>query len=111
MSEKFAKEVGTKEFSGIIAGERPVLVDFFATWCPPCKMMEPVVERLAERFDGRVDVIKVNVDEHPELAGQYGIRAVPTFLLFADGQPIQRGAGAMSERDLAEALEAQLVTA
>jgi len=78
----------------------PVLVDFWAEWCGPCKMIAPVLSELADEYDGRVKIGKVNVDEQQGLATEYGIRAIPTLLLFHNGQVADQIVGARSKRDL-----------
>ncbi|MEM3465801.1 MAG: thioredoxin [Candidatus Jordarchaeales archaeon] len=83
----------------------PVLVDFFAVWCPPCRMMEPVMERLAEEFAGKVAFGKVNVDENMELAARFDVSAVPTFILFKGGKMLGRIVGARDYEDFKEILE------
>jgi thioredoxin 1 len=69
------------------AGDTPVLVDFYAEWCGPCKMMAPVLDDLAKKFEGKVIIHKVNVDEESELAGQFEVRSIPTMMVFHQGQP------------------------
>lgn len=80
------KIVNTNEFEQVIQKEPLVLVDFFATWCGPCKMLAPELEKLAERFEGKLTVIKVDVDESGDLAMKFGIMSVPTMILFKDGK-------------------------
>ena len=77
-----------------------VLVDFFATWCGPCKMMEPVISKIAEEYKGKVKVCKLNVDDANELAIQYGISSVPTLILFKDGKPINSLIGLSSKSEI-----------
>ena len=77
-----------------------VLVDFFATWCGPCKMMEPVISKIAEEYKGKVKVGKVNVDDENELAMQYGISSIPTLILFKDGEPIKTLIGLSSKSEI-----------
>jgi thioredoxin 1 len=85
-----------------------VLVDFWAPWCAPCRMVAPVVEKLAERYAGRVSFAKLNVDDAPETAAAYGISSIPTIALFRDGQPVTGVLGAVPESHLAEMIEKQL---
>lgn len=85
-------------------GERPVLIDFYATWCGPCKMMSPIVEEMAQKYAGRLDVYKVDIDQEQELAAVFGVQSIPTFLFIpADGQP-QRAVGAMSRSEFGQAV-------
>ena len=87
-------------FNDVISEDRLVLVDFFATWCQPCKMMHPVLEQLKDTVGDRVRIIKVDVDKHGQTAAQYGIQAVPTLILFRKGQTLWRQSGMMSKADL-----------
>ncbi len=87
-------------FNDVISEDRLVLVDFFATWCQPCKMMHPVLEQLKDTVGDKVRIIKVDVDKHGQTAAQYGIQAVPTLMLFRKGQTLWRQSGMMSKADL-----------
>lgn len=79
--------------SEVIASEIPVLVDFWATWCGPCKMLGPVISQIADEYEGKVKVGKVNVDEEEELAAKYGIQSIPTVLLFNGGEVVEQSLG------------------
>lgn len=78
----------------LIQENKIVLVDFFATWCGPCRMIAPLIEQVAEEYDGKAVVAKVDIDEEQELATQYGIESIPTVILFKDGKPINVEVGA-----------------
>lgn len=87
-------------FQDILNGDTPVLVDFFAEWCGPCKMMAPELKKLADAFGDELRVLKVDVDKNPAAAAHYGVRGVPTLILFRQGQPLWRQSGAMSAAQL-----------
>lgn len=89
----------------VLKASVPVLVDFYADWCGPCKMMASVVEKMAEEFGGRIKVGKCNVDENMQLAQQYRISSIPAFIVFKDGKPAEFFVGAMSESALKGKLE------
>jgi|ERR1041385_48455 thioredoxin 1 len=84
----------------VLNAATPVLVDFWAEWCGPCKMLSPILDELASEYDGRIRIVKVNIDEQQNLAAQYGIRAIPTLLLFDKGQVSEQIVGLKSKRDL-----------
>ena len=90
--DNFAKEV--------VESSTPVLVDFWADGCGPCKMIAPLLDELAAEYDGRVRIGKVNIDEYQMLAAQYGVRAIPTLLMFKDGEVSEQMVGVRSKRDL-----------
>ncbi len=99
-------EIRDSEFEEmVLQSDRPVLVDFWASWCPPCKMMQPVVDKLAVKVDTWADVYSVNIDRCPNLAGQFEISGVPTFISFADGKQIERKTGALTEGQMLKLLQ------
>jgi thioredoxin 1 len=87
-------------------GDRPVLVDFWAPWCPPCRGLTPTIEALAEQFDGRAVVAKLDIDQNPETAVAHGVRAIPTVLIFRSGQVVDRLVGVQPRARYERALEA-----
>ena len=92
----------------VLDNETPVLVDFWAPWCGPCRMVAPIVEELADEYDGRVKFVKLNTDENPAVAGKYGIRSIPTLLVFKGGEPVSQIVGFRPKGDLAKHLEEAL---
>ena len=102
-------EITNTNFEQIINSDKPVLVDFWAEWCGPCRMIHPVVEELASDYDGRAVIGKLNVDEWPDLSARFGVRSIPTLLVFKSGQVVDRQIGAVPKGVLSQKLDAQLV--
>ena len=92
-------QINAAEFqSKVLEAEGPVLVDFFATWCGPCQMMAPVLDEASEEIAGKGAIYKIDVDQAPEIASQYGIMSIPTMILFQGGQPAQQFVGVQSKQ-------------
>jgi thioredoxin 1 len=102
-------EITDSNFSEVINSDKPVLVDFWAEWCGPCKMIAPVVDELASDYDGKAVIGKVDVDSNPEVAGKFGIRSIPTLLVFKNGEVVDKQVGAVNKSILSQKLDAQLV--
>ncbi len=106
MAVKTMLTLGDDNFDkAVLESPMPVVVDFWATWCGPCRLMEPIVDSLARDYDGRIAVGKLNVDENPRTAERFGIRSIPTLLLFKDGKVVDSSIGLTDRAQLAGLVE------
>ena len=104
-----ATQLTPQNFEGeVLKSDKPVLVDFWAEWCQPCKMIAPIVDELSSELEGKMKVTKLNVDDAQEIAAQYNIMSIPTLLIFKGGQPVEQIVGAMSKDQLLEKINPQL---
>ena len=100
-----AKAVTDANFAEILNSDKPVLVDFWATWCGPCKAISPIIDEVAEEYEGKAVVVKCNVDDCDDVPMQYGIRSIPTLLFFKNGELVDRHVGVISKADLSAKID------
>ncbi|MCK4738493.1 MAG: thioredoxin [Deltaproteobacteria bacterium] len=105
MSEKLTDIIDSKFEADVLNSELPVLVDFWASWCAPCKAIAPTIEAMAEEFDGKLKVFKMNVDENPSTPGKYGVRGIPTLILFKGGEIVDQLVGAVPKDQIKGLIE------
>ena len=98
-------DLDSKSFDTFVQSKAVVLVDFYADWCMPCRMMEPVLHELSSELDGSVRFSRLNVDYAPEIAARFGVFSIPTMIVFRDGKPVERLVGALPKRQLSEILK------
>ena len=89
----------------VLQSDLPVLVDFYADWCVPCKMMAPIVKEMAEKYDGRIKIGKLNIEESPQMTEKYGVMSIPTFICFRNGVKVSSSMGAVSKNELDSMLQ------
>ncbi len=103
------RSVTDQSFStDVLGADRPVLVDFWAEWCGPCKMIAPALEEISGALGEKVDIVKLNIDENPETPGTYGVRGIPTMVLFKDGKPVAQKVGAAPRSQIQSWLESEI---
>lgn len=102
MSDKIVYSSDANFEADVLKSDVPVLVDLWAPWCGPCKMIAPILDDLAEEFGDRVKIVKINIDENQQTPAQFGVRSIPTLILFKDGQPVATQVGAVPKQKLAE---------
>lgn len=109
MTDPMTEAVTDSTFKeSVLDSEVPVLVDFWAPWCGPCRMVAPVVDEIAQQYEGQIKVVKLNTDENPNVASQYGIRSIPTLMIFKGGERVDMVVGAVPKTTLANTLEKYL---
>lgn len=101
-------QITSENFASLKSGAQPLVVDFWATWCGPCRMIAPIVAELAQQYDGQITVGKCDVEENDELAAEFGIRNIPTILFFKNGEVVDKLVGAVSKAKLEEKFQALL---
>ena len=108
MSENIAHTSDSTFEADVLQSEKPVLIDFWAEWCGPCKMIAPILDEAAEEYADKLSVIKLNIDENPNTAQKFGVRSIPTLMIFKDGNVQAQKLGAMSKGQLVEFLDTNL---
>ncbi len=103
-----AMEITDANFDSLVNGSQPVVVDFWAEWCGPCRMITPIIEELAKEYEGQAVIGKLNVDENDEVTGQFGIRNIPTILFFKNGEVVDKCVGATQKSVIEAKLKALL---
>lgn len=110
MSEHVTDATDTNFEQDVLGSDKPVLVDFWAAWCAPCRMLAPTVDAVAEKYAGSASVVKLNVDENPGVSQRYGIKGIPTLILFKDGKEAERVVGATSKEAISKMIDKHIAT-
>lgn len=108
MANDKVQQVNDAEFDALISSDQPTLVDFWAPWCGPCKAIGPVIEDLSEEYAGKVTIAKMNVDDNPVTPGKFGIRAIPTLIVFKGGEVVDQITGAVGKAQLTDLINKAL---
>ncbi len=108
MASDKVQQLNDAEFDSAIGSDQPTLVDFWAPWCGPCKAIGPVVEELADEYEGKISIAKMNVDDNPVTPGKFGIRAIPTLILFKSGEVVDQITGAVGKTQLVDLINKAL---
>lgn len=108
MSDRIVHTTDSGFETDVLASHKPVLLDFWAEWCGPCKMIAPLLDEAAEEYADKLSVVKINIDENPNTPQKFGIRSIPTLMIFKDGAPQAQKLGAMSKSQLVEFLDSNL---
>ncbi len=104
-SAKYVTATDSSFDDDVLNSDHPVLVDFWATWCGPCRVIAPTIEELATEYEGRARIVKLDVDNNPQVASRYGIRSIPSLLFFQDGKPVDQMVGVVPKKVLAQKLD------
>ena len=108
MSSNIVHTSDSSFLGDVVESDKPVLLDFWADWCGPCKMIEPLLDEAASEYADKLKVVKINIDENPDTPSKYGIRSIPTLMIFKEGAPQAQKLGAMSKSQLTEFLDSNL---